>query len=257
MKNVIYYFTGTGNSLSAAKKLAALLDGESELRPIAALVGAGDIEVGPADTVGFVFPIYGSDTPWPVKEVGQHLKLTGEPYCWAIGTCNERGGTCMDTFTAFMARYGIRLSYAKKLDMPGNCMESNAAENAERLELEESRVALFARNINRRFVGSSHAADSPENTAEKTRARFHGMLDAWKVDEERCTGCGLCAEVCPMGNITLKDGHPVYGDKCAVCFACFHFCPTQAVGTAMASLNSRSRYHHPEVTAADIGAQRG
>ena len=257
MKNVIYYFTGTGNSLSVARKLAAKLDGTSELRPLAALVDRSEIPVGEADTVGFVFPIYGSDTPWPVKAAAQHLKLTGTPYCWAIGTCNERGGTCMDTFTAFLRRYGITLSYAKKLDMPGNCLESNAAENAERLELEDVRVERFARNINARFVGSSHAADSPQNTAEATRARFHGALDAWKVDETRCTGCGTCASLCPMGNITLTEGKPVFGDKCAVCFGCFHFCPAEAIGTGMEALNSRTRYHHPDVTAEDIGAQRG
>ncbi len=34
MRSVIYYFTGTGNSLAAAKKIAASL-GETELVPIA------------------------------------------------------------------------------------------------------------------------------------------------------------------------------------------------------------------------------
>jgi len=26
------------------------------------------------------------------------------------------------------------------------------------------------------------------------------------VDEERCTGCGLCVEACPTGAIRLVDG---------------------------------------------------
>ena len=38
MKTIIYYFTGTGNSLAAAKKIAAALK-DCELVPIASLEG--------------------------------------------------------------------------------------------------------------------------------------------------------------------------------------------------------------------------
>ena len=37
MKTTIYYFSGTGNSLSAARKIAALL-GDTDLTPIASLM---------------------------------------------------------------------------------------------------------------------------------------------------------------------------------------------------------------------------
>jgi len=39
MKTIIYYFTGTGNSLAVAKKIAAVL-GDCDLVPIASLQSA-------------------------------------------------------------------------------------------------------------------------------------------------------------------------------------------------------------------------
>lgn len=29
---------------------------------------------------------------------------------------------------------------------------------------------------------------------------------AWKVDEDRCTGCGMCVRVCPTGAVSMIEG---------------------------------------------------
>lgn len=47
------------------------------------------------------------------------------------------------------------------------------------------------------------------------------------VDEKRCTQCGLCAEVCPMGSIPVEDGTRTDG-ICIKCQACIQKCPMQA-----------------------------
>lgn len=52
------------------------------------------------------------------------------------------------------------------------------------------------------------------------------------IDPERCTSCGLCAQVCPMNVFTLRpDGFPVIADKdsCQTCFQCETYCPADAL----------------------------
>jgi NAD-dependent dihydropyrimidine dehydrogenase PreA subunit len=58
-----------------------------------------------------------------------------------------------------------------------------------------------------------------------TDKRFH-------VEKDRCVKCGICANVCPVGDI--KGGHgefPVWlhHKDCLTCFTCYHHCPHHAI----------------------------
>jgi electron transfer flavoprotein alpha subunit len=50
-----------------------------------------------------------------------------------------------------------------------------------------------------------------------------------RVDGEKCTGCGICADVCPYDCISLTDGIPTIGEGCTLCAACVEECPAEAL----------------------------
>jgi ferredoxin len=50
-----------------------------------------------------------------------------------------------------------------------------------------------------------------------------------KVDEETCTACGACAEVCPVDAITVEDSAKVDAEACTECGACVEECPVEAI----------------------------
>ncbi|MBN2301419.1 MAG: 4Fe-4S binding protein [Lentisphaerae bacterium] len=53
---------------------------------------------------------------------------------------------------------------------------------------------------------------------------------AAKVDTEKCTGCGLCVDVCPTEAITLtNDKAKVDAEKCVDCGQCVEECPNNAI----------------------------
>lgn len=61
--------------------------------------------------------------------------------------------------------------------------------------------------------------------------RYLRNVASLRVDTERCTGCGVCSEVCPHG--VLKTEHRMVAvkdlDACMECGACRRNCPTGAI----------------------------
>lgn len=52
-----------------------------------------------------------------------------------------------------------------------------------------------------------------------------------EVNEELCTGCGLCEAFCPVEVYEMKDGHPhpVFEERCVGCETCTGQCPADAL----------------------------
>lgn len=52
---------------------------------------------------------------------------------------------------------------------------------------------------------------------------------AYKIDKEKCLGCGACAGECPVEAISEEDGKYVIDpDTCIECGACAGVCPVEA-----------------------------
>lgn len=53
---------------------------------------------------------------------------------------------------------------------------------------------------------------------------------AAKVDANKCTGCGLCVEACPVEAIALENEKAkVDEETCVDCGACASECPNEAI----------------------------
>ena len=63
---------------------------------------------------------------------------------------------------------------------------------------------------------------------ELTRQRAGSGLLA-VVDEETCTACGACQEVCSEGAISVDQSAQVDGERCTGCGRCVAECPQGAL----------------------------
>jgi len=51
------------------------------------------------------------------------------------------------------------------------------------------------------------------------------------VDQEKCSGCGNCVEICPSEVYQMEEGksNPVHPEECIECWACVTQCPAESI----------------------------
>jgi len=95
---------------------------------------------------------------------------------------------------------------------------------------------LVARVIERQTQGDAAALslDTLDTLSAEDGGEVKKKLDEpWQnipksVDEEKCTQCGTCVQVCPVEAVAL-DPLPVFDANCFDCFNCVRECPESAI----------------------------
>ncbi|HPA19296.1 MAG TPA: 4Fe-4S binding protein [Verrucomicrobiae bacterium] len=60
----------------------------------------------------------------------------------------------------------------------------------------------------------------------------------WRISQEHCTGCGICADLCPHDAISMPREAPLPKsgpEPCTGCMICVEECPFDAIDVSEAS----------------------
>ena len=73
-----------------------------------------------------------------------------------------------------------------------------------------------------------------------------------KIDEEKCTGCAICVDVCPVEAITVDQVAHIDTETCIECGACVDECPNDALSmveekSGLGSVQSPPAHSNPQV----------
>jgi ferredoxin len=252
----LFYFSGTGNSLYAAKRIRELL-GEGDLAPMSVAPREGEIRIDD-DAIGLVFPVYLHSIPRIVADFASRLSCGGRPYIFGLATHNGGPGLANRALGKALGKAGLALSAGFELLMPGNSVIIKNFTNPphvrkERLENAEASIAAIADAVRGRRPNAVRKHESfggrVEAAMTKTALKLYRLPGHFKSDG-KCVSCGECARICPRGNIRVGDSVS-WGRDCENCLACFHWCPKRAIQIDSYTEGSL-RYHHPKITAQEL-----
>jgi len=264
MVTLIYYFTGTGNSLVVARMLKNNIP-DSELVPIAGLMLKEEKAVAPVNSnIGVVFPMYCGGFPNIVRRFLANSDFTKAKYVFTVNTQGGKSnGNPEKHIRSECLRAGHELDGSWWVQMPNNYIPmSDAIPRAEQERLTSeaaTKVAAIAASV----VKGEHVIEK-EKFFGKTEWVLAGGWFMKKVPEfgmkyevnDSCNGCMTCAKVCPVNNVAEgENGRPVWGHSCECCLACLQFCPKEAISCGKKTVK-RKRYHHPDVNVQDMIGQK-
>ena len=247
---MVFYFTGTGNSLYAARQL------EDNPVSIPQVMREGTLTFQ-AETIGVVCPVYGHEVPAMVKEF---LKKTSfqTDYFYMVLTYGNRHGGAVELARELCRSCGIEPAYMNVLLMADNWLPSFDMEEQKRLDKNvEGQLAAIREDVRARRRLIAPVTDSDRAAHQEFLSRMSQMPeDAWQhllLVTEDCVGCGICERVCPSGSIHVTDGNAVHTPgKCQTCLACIHACPHRAIQLTVPEKNPEARYRNEHVTLEEI-----
>lgn len=253
MENIIYCFSGTGNSLKISRDLAK----ELENTKIIAISKAINEEINfPINKVGFVFPVYFGALPPIVAEFIRKLNVDQITYIYAVATCNDFSGGTINIIAKILKNKGKKLNAGFVIKMPGNYIPMysppSKEEQLERFNIANQKVKEIIKIIERAKETKKISGLGKLLTfLQKRNDRKLLLKDKNFWVDENCNGCEICKKICPVQNIEIIEGKPHWLHKCQQCLACLHWCPKEAIQYGKKTIG-KARYHHPDVTLEDL-----
>lgn len=240
MTGLILYFSGTGNTKRVANEFKACL-----LKKKVNVLMYSIEEHIDLTNIGYDFLIVGFPKyyEYPVLCMLNYLKRNLQKRDKPIPTlafCTQAGPLQTD-FTGLeklLKKKNHRLTVAISFPYANNMMIFRAFKPTEPAKLMENQE-----NIRKQIEPLLNIFLKGEISKEHTKiwqrffiylvaAACTKLMPAFAMRfsaDQSCTHCGLCAENCPMKNIKMVHGNPVFENHCLFCMRCINSCPSNSI----------------------------
>lgn len=248
---MILYFSGTGNSEYAAKLIANQV--KDDCINLFEKIRIHDYSTLSSNRPWIiVVPTYAWRIPRLVEDWLNKTELAGSKKIYFVMTCGGAIGNASAWLKKLCSHKGLELCGCAEVVLPENYIALySAPDENEALKIftsAEVKLREVADKINKNLHLDEEAVgikgklcSGPVNQAFYT---FMVKADKFRVNDQ-CISCGQCVTLCPLNNIKLIQGKPVWGKSCTHCMACICRCPKQAIDYGKHTVGLR-RYTCPK-----------
>ncbi|MBT4339253.1 MAG: 4Fe-4S binding protein [Bacteroidetes bacterium] len=251
---LIYYLSGTGNAMQAAKWIAEDF-GNSGIKSQVYSIDRNISSIKPiaANTLlGFCFPTHGfSLAPYMLNFILKFPKCTNKTHVFLL---NTRAGMKLSKLflpglsglaqilpALILLLKGYKIRYMQPLDLPSNWISIHPGIKAKVVaSIFERCRGIISRMSNRLLTGKRRyqafwslpfdLAVAPISVLYYFIGRY-GLAKTFYSTKD-CNQCNLCIDLCPVQAISYKRNHPFWSYKCESCMRCMNICPERAIQTS-------------------------
>jgi ferredoxin len=253
MKSVICHFSGSGNSRTLAEDLARSLSIDA-VHPIRTIVADPSLLEG-TTVLGLVLPVYFFGPPQAVRSfiltTMREAKLELE-YLYIVFTHGGMPCYAPSIVDRLLAQAGYAASRVDAIKMVDTYIPLYRIPAGKALASRHAKIEMQLRQM---IEALRHQDMKVATRLPLTRLfqafwehslRIRGEKDRRFIVTDACTGCGICAKRCPVGNIVIDGKRPRYHHACEQCLACYHHCPEHAIRLKPGPLRGYSWYVPPK-----------
>lgn len=232
------YFSGTGNSKFC---LSRFLDEISDNLPMYSIEDAAAPSAIKEDSeLVFAYPVYYSNLPKIVRDfIEDNHDLWRGKHIYIIATMGLFSGDGTGVAARLFQKYDATITGGLHLRMPDCIGDVKALKKS----FSENKRIVDASCAKIEHAAMRYKTGSPSREGLSVFSRLAGLFGQRlyfrgktknytanpKIDTEKCVGCGVCENVCPMHNIHIESQKAVPGNRCTMCYRCFSNCPRQAI----------------------------
>lgn len=232
---MILYFSGTGNSEYAAKRISKTLN--DSLVNLFDKIKQDDFSPMHSDTAWvIVVPTYAWRIPRIIQKWLENTSLKGSRNIYFVMTCGENIGNAGEYLKKLCDKKKMQYCGCIGITMPENYIalfttpsKENALEIIDQAEDVIDRAAHLIQT-GERFPRPNITLVDKLYSSIVNDAFYPMFVHAKKFFiTKNCISCGKCADVCPLSNIHFEQGKPIWGNHCTHCMACICRCPSEAI----------------------------